>query len=42
MFGKVKQLWAEVRLLAVQVQLLQHDVDNLKKPAKKPVAKKTK
>lgn len=41
MFGKVKKLWTEVRLLAVQVQMLQSDVDKLKKPVKKPVTKKT-
>ena len=40
MFGKVKKLWAEVHLLAVQVQMLQAEVDKLK-PAKKSTAKKT-
>lgn len=40
MFGKIKKLWTEVQLLAIQVQMLQADVEKLKKPAKKPAVKK--
>jgi FtsZ-binding cell division protein ZapB len=46
MFGRLKKLWLTVETLAIQIQLLQHDVAQLKEKkntvAKKPVVKKTK
>lgn len=43
MFKKLKAIIVELQLLAIEIDMLKHDVAQLKKPAKtsKPAVKKT-